>query len=264
MASSSRASLRYDAHQVEERRAKYGYNRLTPPKQTPAWLQFVLQFTNFFSLLLIAAGVLCFVAILIDPSDETFLYLGIVLFLVVIATAVFSYYQDAKSAAIMEGFSKMIPKFTSAYRNGALVKVHPEELVPGDIVDLNEGDQIPADMRLFVSNEIKVDNSSLTGESEAIERGVDLLCDGVTGKPIDQELEANNLVFFSTTVESGKKGGGTGCMCVCVCVCVCVRERERRRRRRRRRRRKSYVLLTMLFVMLVFRQRPRYCDRNWR
>ena len=89
---------------------KYGPNCMTAPPQMPAWLKFLLQFTNFFALLLLAGGTLCFIGYAIDSEkDPTDMYLGFVLYFVVIVTATFSHFQEAKSEQIMEG--KELPLF---------------------------------------------------------------------------------------------------------------------------------------------------------
>ena len=194
-------------------RAKYGENRLTPPQVTPWYIKFLLQFSNFFALLLLGGGVLCFVGYSIDSEkDQTNLYLGVVLFAVVMITATFSFLQEAKSEKIMEGFKNMIPKKCKAIRGGKAVVVDAWELVPGDVVELNDGDQVPADVRVMRSNELKVDNSSLTGESEPQDRSPELARDS-KGEIVTQPLEATNLCFYTTIINSGSGRGvviGTG------------------------------------------------------
>jgi len=90
--------------------------------------------------------------------------------------------------------------------------VEAVELVPGDVVILNEGDQVPSDIRIMKANELKVDNSSLTGESEPQDR-VPTLAKDNQGNPITQPMEATNLVFYTTLISSGNGVGvviGTG------------------------------------------------------
>ncbi|GMH44219.1 hypothetical protein BSKO_12153 [Bryopsis sp. KO-2023] len=202
--------------QALRQRKEFGENRLTPPKQTPAFIKFLLQFTNFFSLLLLGGGILCFVGYGIDSSDDTNLYLGVVLVSVVLITATFSHFQEAKSEKIMEGFKSMVPKKCKVLRDGSPTVLDAVELVPGDVVELTDGDQVPADIRVFQTSELKVDNSSLTGESEAQDRYPDT-CPPITDengvvKPLPA-IEATNLMFYTTIVNSGAGKGvviGTG------------------------------------------------------
>jgi len=199
--------------QVIANREKWGANCLTPPVTVPKWKKFLLQFANFFSGLLAFGSILCFIGYAIDTEkDKVNLSLGWVLGFVVIMTACFSYYQEAQSDEIMAGFLKSIPRTAKVIRNGELLEVAPAELVVGDLVKIGDGDQVPADMRLTKANEIKVDNSSLTGESEPVDRGVELELDA-DGNKITLPREAANLVFFTTLIQTGSAYGivvGTG------------------------------------------------------
>ncbi|CAG9466608.1 unnamed protein product [Pedinophyceae sp. YPF-701] len=197
---------------VQEQEQQYGLNQLTPPKTLPWFVKLGLQFTNFFSLLLIVGGLLCFISFGIDGSDPTNLYLGVVLITVVVITAVFSFFQEAKSEAIMEGFKSMIPKKCTVIRDGNKQVIDSVHLVPGDLVEISDGDQVPADIRIVGGTDIKVDNASLTGESEPVDRGVNLTM-GHDGKLLTTPLEANNLIFYTTIINAGSAKGvviGTG------------------------------------------------------
>jgi len=194
------------SNQVIQQRQQFGINALTPPPQKPWWLKFLEQFTNFFALLLIFGGLLCFIGYGIDQSDQTNLYLGVVLWAVVLITATFSYLQESKSEKIMEGFKSMVPKKCKVLRDGAHSILDASELVPGDVVDVGDGDQVPADIRLVQATEVKVDNSSLTGESEPQDRIVDCAKtskDDQGNERPTPAIEATNLAFFSTIVVSG-------------------------------------------------------------
>ena len=163
-------------------------------------------------LLLLFGGVLCFVAYGIDQSDPTNLYLGVVLFLVVVLSATFGYVTEARAESTMEGFKKLVPKKCKVVRDGVMVILDAEELVPGDVVEVSDGDQVPADIRVVSANDMKVDNSSLTGESEPQDRTPDLQRDA-NGKLVTVPLEAKNLMFYTTIVTTGSGRGvviGTG------------------------------------------------------
>ncbi|XP_027194628.2 sodium/potassium-transporting ATPase subunit alpha-B-like [Dermatophagoides pteronyssinus] len=181
-----------------------GPNALTPPKKTPEWVKFCKQLFGGFALLLWIGAVLCFFAYSIQhtstedaPPDN--LYLGIVLAAVVIITGCFSYYQEAKSSAIMESFKNMVPQYATVIREGHKLTIPAEEVVVGDIVEIKSGDRIPADIRILKSQGCKVDNSSLTGESEAQTRSPELTH--------DNPLETRNLAFFSTNCVEGTAQG---------------------------------------------------------
>jgi sodium/potassium-transporting ATPase subunit alpha len=208
----SSAEIGLTGAQMLQNREKYGWNRLTPPEVTPWWIKYLSQFADIFMLLLLFGGVISFVAYGIDTSDPTNLYLGVVLVLVVWISGTFGYYTESKANSVMEGFKKMVPKKSKVLRDGHWAILNAEELVPGDVVELNDGDQVPADIRVVFAQDMKVDNSSLTGESEAVERYPDLQLDS-DGKPVTVPLEAQNLCFYTTIVTSGSGKGiviGTG------------------------------------------------------
>jgi sodium/potassium-transporting ATPase subunit alpha len=114
---------------------------------------------------------------------------------VVVVTALFSFSQQAKSAKLMEGFLKMQAQEARIIRNGQIKVIDATKLVVGDIVDVRSGDRIPADIRVIFSRELKVDNSSLTGEAEPQIRSVEMTD--------TNPLETQNLAFFSTLVSEG-------------------------------------------------------------
>jgi len=181
-----------------------GRNELTPPKTTPEWVKFCKQLFGGFSILLWIGAILCYFAYAIEASayedvrgDN--LYLGIVLTGVVVVTGVFSYYQEAKSSKIMESFKSMVPQFALVIRNGQKLNLHAEELVVGDIVEVKFGDRVPADIRVITASGFKVDNSSLTGESEPQSRGPEFTH--------ENPLETKNVAFFSTNAVEGTATG---------------------------------------------------------
>ena len=85
-------------------------------------------------------------------------------------TCLVTYMQNAKSEALMASFKKLIPQNTETVRDGVKVSISSKHLVAGDIVFVKAGDKIPADLRIITSNEMRVDNSSLTGESKLLLR----------------------------------------------------------------------------------------------
>merc|ERR1711887_444192 len=180
---------------------KYGKNQLTPPPTTPEWVKFCQCLFSGFAMLLWVGAILCFVAYSIqatnyeEPPDDN-LYLGIVLSAVVTVTGIFSYYQESKSAKIMEGFKNLVPQYALVRRNGGeKIAVKAEDLTLGDIVEIKFGDRCPADLRILEARGLKVDNSSLTGESEPQARSPEFTH--------ENPLETKNLAFFSTNAVEG-------------------------------------------------------------
>ena len=159
-----------------------GENTLTERNKVPWYVMFIHEQTGFFSLLLWLGAALCFIAYALasyqesenptgylDPSN---LYLGIVLATVVFITGVFSYFQSSKAASLMDDFKNFIPKTAQVLRDGKWEEIESKKLVPGDVIKVKGGDNVPADIVLFEANEMKVDNSSLTGEPEQLIRNV--------------------------------------------------------------------------------------------
>ncbi len=181
--------------EVRKRLESFGPNELKVSKDTPELLKFLLQFKNFFALLLIFGGVLAITAERLDPGQGN-LYIAIALLAVVFLNAAFTYFQEHQSEKIMEGFRKMMPSMITALRDGSPREVAAEELVPGDVIILNEGDRVPADGRLIMAKELRVDNSSLTGESEPQH------LDASTSH--DRILESPNMVFSGSLVSNGE------------------------------------------------------------
>ncbi|VTJ82386.1 Hypothetical predicted protein [Marmota monax] len=184
--------------------ARDGLNALTPPKQTPEIIKFLKQMVGGFSILLWIGAILCWIAYGIQYASDNSgsldnVYLGSVLALVVILTGIFAYYQEAKSTNIMASFSKMIPQQALVIRDSEKKIIPAEQLVVGDIVEIKGGDQIPADIRLLSSQGCKVDNSSLTGESEPQSRSTEFTH--------ENPLETKNIGFYSTTCLEGTATG---------------------------------------------------------
>merc|ERR1712106_1306735 len=164
------------------------------------WVKFCKNIFGGFALLLWAGAILCFIAYSIEASSEEEpandnLYLGVVLTTVVVVTGVFSYYQEAKSSAIMDSFKNLVPQYALCLRDGEKHNLPADELTVGDIVEIKFGDRVPADIRVIEARGFKVDNSSLTGESEPQSRSPE--CSS------ENPLETKNLAFFSTNAVEG-------------------------------------------------------------
>ncbi|XP_040086060.1 sodium/potassium-transporting ATPase subunit alpha-4 [Oryx dammah] len=194
----------HSPEKAQEILARDGPNALTPPTTTPEWVKFCKQLFGGFSLLLWTGAILCFVAFGIqryfsEDATEDNLYLGIVLTVVVVITGCFSYYQEAKSSKIMESFKNMVPQQALVIRGGEKFQIPVSAVVLGDLVEVKGGDRIPADIRLISSQGCKVDNSSLTGESEPQSRSTEFTN--------ENPLETQNICFFSTNCVEGSAQG---------------------------------------------------------
>uniref|UniRef100_A0A4W4FX03 Sodium/potassium-transporting ATPase subunit alpha n=1 Tax=Electrophorus electricus TaxID=8005 RepID=A0A4W4FX03_ELEEL len=178
-----------------------GPNALTPPPTTPEWVKFCKQLFGGFCTLLWIGAFLCFTAFAIqfttenEPANDN-LYLGIVLAAIVVITGFFSYYQESKSSKIMDSFKNLQ---ALVIRDGEKKSINAEEVVAGDLVEIKSGDRVPADLRIISAHGCKVDNSSLTGESEPQTRTPEF--------SNENPLETRNIVFFSTNCLEGSARG---------------------------------------------------------
>jgi magnesium-transporting ATPase (P-type) len=188
---------------MHESEDKYGKNMLTPPYETPALLKLFYHCVGGFALLLWGGAILCFIAYAIDSSSADNLYLGIVLATVVFLTAIFSWIQELRSDAAMSAFKDMTPDTCEVmrhYENDKWQKGYDAtKLVRGDVVKVAPDTRIPADIMLFETTDMKVDQAALTGEPEPLVR--DTKCTN------DQPHETKNLCFYGTFCVQGE---GTG------------------------------------------------------
>lgn len=141
-------------------RAVYGPNRFVTTTSAPTWRRFLEEFTHFFAVLLWVAAALAFIAGM--PQ------LGVAVVAVVLINGVFSYIQEERAEHAASRLRALLPSQALVRRDGHPTKVDVADLVPGDLVLLAAGDRIPADLNFIAANSCTVDESMLTGESEAV------------------------------------------------------------------------------------------------
>ncbi len=182
------------AAEAADRLRQDGPNALIQKAKEPEFLKFLRQLTNLFALLLWCGAGLSLGAEYLLPGQGS-LQIAIALIGVVILNGSFSYWQGHKAEAIMKSFRDMLPRRAQVVRDGLVLDLPAAEVVRGDLLVLEEGNQVPADARLVEVAGLKVDNSSLTGESEPQLRSVE---------PTNRRLlESRNVVFSGTQVMAG-------------------------------------------------------------
>ena len=148
--------------EARKRLAKFGPNQITRRPGKPAWLRFLLQFHQPLIYILIVAGAVT--AALGEVLDSS------VIFGVVVANAVIGYVQESKAGQAIEALSHLVQSEIAVRRAGRRRRVRSEQLVPGDVVLLQSGDRVPADLRLTALRNLQVDESALTGESVPVHK----------------------------------------------------------------------------------------------
>jgi sodium/potassium-transporting ATPase subunit alpha len=184
---------------AKEFQAQFGANALTKKVAVPWYCLFLHEMVGFFSLLLWFGSALCFIGFILqeDKEDKANLWLGIVLAAVTFITGCFSYAQTSKSAEMMAQFENFIPPVATVMRNGRFEPMDAKLIVPGDIVKVKGGENVPCDIVIFKSNEMKVNNASLTGEMMDIEVDPDLQANA-------NIFESQNVAFFGTQCTAGE------------------------------------------------------------
>jgi len=180
--------------EAAKRLSENGFNEISEVHRTSRVIKFLKQFTHFLALLLWVGAGLAFLSEYLHPG-ESMASLGFAIIGVILVNAVFTYIQEYRAEKALESLKKLLPFYVRIIREGKEKKAYSREVVPGDIILLSEGDRIPADARVIEDSVLKVNNASLTGESEASLRN---------HAPSQIELmESPNIVFAGTTVTSG-------------------------------------------------------------
>ncbi len=158
--------------EAQQRLEQYGANRLKPPKPKSAVIRFLLQFHNVLIYILLGASVMtAFLGHWVDS--------GVILAVVVI-NAIIGTIQEGKAEKALASIRNMLSLNASVLREGQRKQIPAEELVPGDIVLLQSGDKVPADLRLLNCKTLRIEEAALTGESEAVEKSIHAV-DAVAG-----------------------------------------------------------------------------------
>ncbi len=181
--------------EINSRREKYGENKLDEPETIPRWKRFLSQYNDPLNFLLIGAAI---VALLIHPDQPGD---AIFIFMVLTANAYFGYWQESQAEQAMESLRQMSVSQCVVVRNDMDIEIPTLDIVPGDIVNLYEGLNVPADIRIIESYQCKIDESALTGESITVKKYAEEL-------DLDTLLaDRNNMAFMGTCVSSGRAVG---------------------------------------------------------
>jgi cation-transporting ATPase F len=183
-----------DRFEVRNRQERMGRNRLTPRKGKSPLHKFLLQFNNPLVLILLAAAALT--ALIKDPLDAG------VIFGVVLVNAVIGFVQEARAEESIAALARSMTAEAEVVRGGKTQRIPADELIPGDIVLLQAGMRVPADLRLLATRDLQIAEAALTGESVSVEKDAEGAC------PQDAVLaERATMAYASTLVTFGTGRG---------------------------------------------------------
>ena len=178
------------------RQQKYGKNKLRDKKRESLFIRFLKQFNDFMIITLIIASIVSAVISKIQGENDyvdSIIIIGIVIF-----NALMGVIQEAKAEKSIEALKQMTPQITKVIRNGKIKEINAEELVKGDIIVLETGNYIPADCRIIESHNLKIEESSLTGEAEPSIKEANIICQ----KDIPLG-DMKNLAFMASIIVNG-------------------------------------------------------------
>ena len=182
--------------EAERRLGEYGANRLDEIGHEAEWRRFLAEFTHFFALILWVAAGLAFFAESRSPGEGMW-QLGIAIVAVIVINGSFSFWQEYRAERAIAALRKLLPQTVKVMRDGELFTLPAEALVPGDVILLAEGDNVPADCRLIAGTDVRVNMATVTGESLPKARNPE----GVAG---ETPLNTRNLLLAGTSLVSGE------------------------------------------------------------
>ena len=186
---------------VQIRQDEFGKNRIEEGKKESLLVKFLNQFKDFMIIILIIAAIISAVVSYIEGTGDYFD--SIIIIAIVVFNGIMGLIQEAKAEKSIEALKKMSAPVAKVRRNGKVLTVNGEDIVPGDIVILETGCYVPADIRLINTYNLKVEESSLTGETEAVEKDENVVFN-------NQKIplgDMKNMVFAGTAVVNGHAEG---------------------------------------------------------
>jgi len=182
-----------DSAEASARLQKYGPNRLPEGKKRGPFMRFLAQFNNILVYVLLGAG---FTKLMLNLWVDASIIFG-----VVVLNALLGFMQEGKAEKALDSIRNMLSAEARTVRGGETRMIAAEQLVPGDIVILESGDKIPADLRLIDAKNLRTEEAALTGESVPADKGTDMVPANATVG------DRKNMAFSGTMVVSGRATG---------------------------------------------------------
>ncbi|MCI8832863.1 MAG: calcium-translocating P-type ATPase, PMCA-type [Clostridia bacterium] len=191
---STKIGLAYN--EIESRKEKYGANKLQEKKKENIVIKFIKQFNDFMIIILIIASIIsAFTSYMQGENDYVD---SIIIIAIVILNAIMGLVQEARAEKSIESLKKLTPQIAKVIREGKIQEINAEELVPGDIIELEAGNYVPADCRIIEGFNLKIEESSLTGETEPVEKS--------EAQILEEKIplgDMKNMGFMASIVVSG-------------------------------------------------------------
>lgn len=185
-------------HEVQERLKEYGYNEFKKREHTTLWQKFVAQFKSFMIIVLLIAAAISGVTGYMNGEGMTD---ALIILVILVANAIIGMVQESKAERSLDALERMAAPRCKVVRDGERRIIESRELVPGDIVEIETGDSIPADLRLTEAINLKVQEAALTGESVPVEKSIESIeGDASIGDRV-------NMAFASCSVTYGRGRG---------------------------------------------------------
>lgn len=182
--------------QVEDKQNKFGLNKLEEKKKESIVIKFIKQFNDFMIIILIIASIISAAVARLEGSNDYFD--SIIIIAIVVFNAIMGLVQEAKAEKSLEALKKMTAPTCRVKRNGKISTIKSEQIVPGDIVLLEAGNYVPADCRLISSSNLKIEESSLTGETVPVLKDANCMLKEKTALG-----DMVNMAFSTTIVVNG-------------------------------------------------------------
>ncbi|MBR0427333.1 MAG: cation-translocating P-type ATPase [Clostridia bacterium] len=182
--------------EVEKRKIEFGKNKLDEQKKESIFIKFIKQFNDFMIIILIIASIVS--TLVSKMQGENDYFDSIIIIAIVILNAIMGLVQEERAEKSIESLKKMTPEMAKVIRDGKTEEVIAEELVPGDIIELEDGKYVPADCRIIESYNLKIEESSLTGETEPVTK-----TDNILHEKNITLADLKNMAFMTTIVTHG-------------------------------------------------------------
>ena len=183
-------------NEVKERQQKYGKNKIKDKPKETFIIKFVKQFNDFMIIILIIASIVSAVISYLQGEND---YIdSIIIIAIVILNALMGVIQEAKAEKSIEALQEMTPPKAKVIREGKTYEINAQDVVIGDIVILEAGNYVPADGRIIENFNLKIEESSLTGETEPVLKDADKIC--------KQDIplgDMNNMAFMKSIIVNG-------------------------------------------------------------